>query len=334
MAGEMYQRGMAQREGRAAGFDPYGQRGWSDTKADYDTNWRRWEVNRWYSGDDGSQVGGRFSSRDPSYSAMLSEGVTGPNVRRGGGTSWSASRDFGGGSATNPAKEIGRLQSAMATTSGLLAGAGSAFSQAGALGRRIRQAQKMAGDLDNLPTLPSPTRMNSGNPSNTVRGVRGNTPAGPRPMMQSPTRGGLVNMNNKQDINAVANWTDEQVSSAPGYGGAFLRDMRNKAQQSQLENTIKRGGVPYTAPQRVADQKQLRDEWNKQQQSKKQQAQGVNPSPTMSGALQVPPVPNTNDPQSNKPQSKPPTGGGRFRDKNKRYSTWENAVSNDDISFS
>jgi hypothetical protein len=55
-------------------------------------------------------------------------------------------------------------------------------------------------------------------------------------------------MNNKQDINAVANWTDEQVSSAPGYGGAFLRDMRNKAQQSQLQNAIRNGGSPQNLP--------------------------------------------------------------------------------------
>ena len=289
------------------------------------------DIGRWQSDRVAQSPYGGLAGRRPGYGRFLDQQGTGPNVRMGGGTNWSASGGFNGNSATNPAQEIGRLKSAMDTGSNLLSGAGAAFSQAGALNRRIKSAQNTAA---NLPTLPSPTRMNSGAPSNTVRGVRGNTPAGPRPMMQSPTRGGLVNLNNKQDIDAVANWTDEQVSSAPGYGGAFLRNMRDTARQSQLENNLKRGGGPYTATQRASDEKQRRDEWNKQQQRKKPQTQGVNPPPTTAGTMQVPPVPNTNDPQSNKPKKNPPVGRGPLFDKNKKYSNWENAVTNGNISFS
>lgn len=284
------------------------------------SHWR--DIDRWNSDNVRQSPYGAIQSGRSGYADMLSDGVTGPRVSRAQGMSWSASTNFGRGSATTPAQEIGRLQSAMGTAGNILGGVGGLLGQVGAYRRNLARVNSIK-----APQLPSPGSMQgvaspSGSGNRNARGAASTTPPGPRPMMQSPTRGGLVNMNNKQDINAVANWKDDQVSSAPGYGGAFLRNMRNTAQQSQLENAIRNGGSPQDLPAPggfVVGPKP---------------GNTNNPSNSPEIGISFPPKIDTNDTPRSRKSSRDPVGRGRFRDKNKKYSTWENAVTNDNISFS
>lgn len=142
VSSDMYQRGLAQRAGAQGGFDPYSTVGWDKRKPDWDTNWQQWEVNREYAGDDGRQVRGRFSSPSAGYSDMLSGTLTGPSGGRAGGSvNVALNNNFGRGTATNPAAEIGKLDRTIGTARGLFDGISDTVQGVVGYTRNLRRVQ-------------------------------------------------------------------------------------------------------------------------------------------------------------------------------------------------
>lgn len=234
VSSDMYQRGMAQRAGAQGGFDPYSTVGWDKRKPDWDTNWQQWEVNREYAGDDGRQVRGRFSSPSAGYSDMLSGTMTGPSGGRAGGSvNVALNNNFGRGTATNPAAEIGHLNRAVSTTSGLFDGIGEAVQDVVKYSRNLsrvkaqRNAVQSGMNRQTAPGAPSQKPVTAPNFPNL------NRPPG------DENRDSL-SLNQVKGLQEAASWSDAQVNAGGGYGAVARSGLRDTARESLATGAFNR----------------------------------------------------------------------------------------------
>lgn len=234
VSSDMYQRGLAQRAGAQGGFDPYTTVGWDKRKPDWDTNWQQWEVNREYAGDDGRQVRGRFSSPSAGYSGMLSGTLTGPSGGMSrGSVNVALNNNFNRSTATNPAAEIGHLDSAINSASTLFRGIGEAVQDVVKYSRNLsrvkaqRNAVQSGMNGQTAPGAPAQKPVTAPNFPNL------NRPPG------DESRDSL-SLNQIKGLQEAASWSDAQVNAGGGYGAAARSGLRDTARESLATGAFNR----------------------------------------------------------------------------------------------
>lgn len=196
------------------------------------SHWR--DIDRWTSDNVRQSPYGTIQSGRSGYADMLSEGVTGPRVKRAQGMNWSAGTNFGRGSATTPQAEIGRLDSALRTAGNLVGGVGGLLGQVGAYRRNLARVNSIK-----APQLPPPGSMQgpaapSGRGSRNARGAASTTPPGTTPQIG-------ISFPPKIDTNDTPK---SRKGSRDPVGRGRLRDKNNK--YSNWKNAVTNDSISFS----------------------------------------------------------------------------------------